>query len=263
MQRRHMIVQMDRVASVEEAVAFRDAGANLIGVALDPDPRFEDARFVSADTAMAIQRAIAPVRVVGLVPSYFYDDSVAQSRARIERILELGPAFVQFYRGVRDELVPMVRAAGVPVIMDDAKLDVDDGAYIEPNDPASWVRGQLEDRAELNPALFHLDVVPNAPDPWLFLTDEALEWPDECPQVADVAAATREFRLLLSLTGVGADTIGPYVQAFPDARGFFARLGPDRMGGAPSSKPEPLLAALQALQAAGAPSRSECGRAGR
>ena len=43
-----MIVQVDRVASVAEAVAFRDAGASLIGVALDRDARFQDERFVSA-----------------------------------------------------------------------------------------------------------------------------------------------------------------------------------------------------------------------
>ena len=49
------IIEVDRVSSVEEAVAFRDAGATLIGVALDPDPCFEDHRFVSPAIAEAIQ----------------------------------------------------------------------------------------------------------------------------------------------------------------------------------------------------------------
>jgi len=59
----------------------------------------------------------------------------------------------------------------------------------------------------------------------------------------------RDLPLLLSLVEVGADTILSYVQAFPDARGFFGRLGPGETSGAPCMDPEPLLAALQAHHA--------------
>jgi len=58
---------------------------------------------------------------------------------------------------------------------------------------------------------------------------------------------TRELPLLLSLMGLTAKTISPYARAFPDARGFFARLSPDEQGGAPSTRPASLLAALRGL----------------
>ena len=249
MQRRDLMVQVDRVASVEEALAFCDAGANLIGVALDRDPRFQDARFVSPETAQAIKRAIAPARLVGHVPTYF-DGAVTPTRDRIERVLALGPDFVQFYRGnPPDELLPMAHAAGIPIIRDGTEIDEGDGAFIDPNDPAAWWRDQLKDCTKLRPILFHLDVIPTMQSPWQFLTDVAPRWLDECPQISDIAAITRDLPFLLSLIGVEPDEIGPYTRAFPDARGFFARLGPDEQGSAFSTEPEPLLAALRSLQA--------------
>jgi len=265
---RGVIVQVDRVASVEEAMAFRDAGASLIGIALDPDPRFADARFVSPATARAIREAIAPARLVGLVPGLPYDDTMAESRARIERVLALGPGFVQFYRSdPPDELVPMVRAAGVPVIKDGPEVDGEHGMFLLPDDPAEFVRWQVQvwrpdgvggwrlppwaadDPAWLRPALCHLDVVTDRTDPWRFLSEEAFEWPEDSVQVADIAAMTRALPLLLSLMGLSAETIGPYVRAFPDAPGFFARLGPDKWSGPRSTQPGPLLAALRVLHA--------------
>jgi hypothetical protein len=245
-----MLMQVDRVASVEEAVAFRDAGANLIGVTLDRDPRFLDDRFVSPETASAIRQAIAPARVVGHVPTYFDDHAVAQTRACIERVLALRPDFIQFYRNnPSDDLLSLVHAANIPIIREGAEIDDDDRAFFGQDDAVAWVRRQLEDRAKLKPMLFHLDVVTNRVDPWRFLVDIAPEWPDECSQVADIAATTRDLPFLLSLMGLSAETISPYVQAFPDVRGFFARLGPDAAGSASFTEPEPLLAALHALQA--------------
>ena len=248
---RGIILQVDRVASVEEALAFRDAGANLIGIAVDPDPgRFRDERFVSPETARAIKQAIAPARLVGLVPYGSYGDNEVEWCTPIRRLLSLGPDFLQFYRGyVPDELVPAVRATGVPVIIDGAEMEDGDGEFVAPDDPVSFFRFYAGLGVALAPVLLHADVIPNYEHSWAFLTDEAPKWPEECLQVRDVAAATRAWPLLLSLTGVRPDEIGPYTQAFPDARGFFARLGPAELTGPPSSRPETVLAALHALQA--------------
>ena len=250
MQANGSTIEVDRVCSVEEAVAFRDAGATLIGVALDPDPRFEDDRFVSPAVAKAIERAILPAQLVGIVPTYFYDET-EQNRARIERVLALKPSFVHFYRGgLEDKLIPMVHATGTPIIRDGAVLDADQGVFIRKDDPAEFVRWQLESAAALKATFYHLDVLTDlAEDPWEVLNGLALDWPEDMPQTADIAACCRDLPLLLSLMEVGADSIGAYTRAFPDARGFFARLGPGELGGAPNSRPEPLLAALRALQA--------------
>ena len=202
------------------------------------------------ETARAIKRAIAPACLVGLVPSLYRDESITQSRDRIERILALKPSFVQFFRdSVPDELVPVILAAGVPVIIDGAEMNEDDHLFVEPDDPVSFFRFWASMGAELHPILLHTEVS-GMVHPWPFLTRTALEWPDECLQIEDVAAATRRFPLLLDLAGVRPDEIGPYVQAFPDARGFFATLGPgpDELQGISSTPLEPLLAALRTLQ---------------
>ena len=238
------------MCSVEEAVAFRDAGATLIGVALDPDPRFGDDRFVSPAVAKAIEQAILPAQLVGIVPTYF-DDAIEQNLTRIERVLALQPNFVHFYRGgLDDKFISIVRATGVSIIRDGAVLESQHGVFINENDPASWVRRWMEDPGEEEAAFYHLDVLTDlADDPWTVLNGVALEWPDEITQTAQIAAICRDLPLLLSLMEVGPDTIGAYTSAFPDARGFFARLGPGELCPAPNSTPEPLLAALQALQA--------------
>lgn len=130
---------MDRVASVAEAEAeaFRDAGATLIGIALDRDPRYQDDRFVSTKTAKAIRAAIAPAHLVGLVPTYFLDATTMPTRERIERVLALRPDYVQFYRGNQpDDLLSMVHAAGVPIIREGAEVDEGHGAFMPPDDPA-------------------------------------------------------------------------------------------------------------------------------
>ena len=245
-----LIIGVDRVASVEEAVAFCNAGATLIGVSLDPDPSFEDTRFVSPSVAKTIQQAIAPARLVGVLPTYFYYPEKAEAHARIERMLALNPDFLHFYRGgLTGELVSLVQAADVPVIRDGAILDADQGVFPDPSDPASFVRKQIEDGTRLDPVLCHLDVLTDmAVDPWIFLNSTAPEQPKNIPQVADITAICRNLPLLLSLMEVGADTIASYVQAFPAARGFFGRLGPGETSGAPCTRPEPLLAALQALK---------------
>ena len=250
MQANGPIIEVDRVCSVEEAVAFRDAGATLIGVALDPDPRFEDHRFVSPAAAEAIRKAILPAQLVGIVPTYF-DDETEQNLTRIERVLALKPSFVHFYRGgLEDELIPMVHATGIPIIRDGAVLDADQGVFIRKDDPAEFVRWQLKGAAALKATLYHLDVLTDlAEDPWEVLNGLALDWPEDMPQTVDIAACCRDLPLLLSLMEVGVDSINAYAGAFPDARGFFARLGPGELCPAPNSRPEPLLAALQALQA--------------
>lgn len=246
-----MIVQVDRVASVGEALAFRDAGANLIGIEIGGDRRFKDGRFVSAEVAEAIRREAMPARLVGLVEGCFQDDSLADSRIRLEQTLALRPDFLQAYSGdFPDELKPLVRSSGVPVIADGASLDAEHGAFIDPAEPARFARDAVSAVADLAPVLFHFDVETDRADPWAFFTGEALEWQDESLQVAHVAAVTRDMPVLLSLMGLSAGTIVPYVRAFSEARGFFARLGREGPPGPPIASPERLLPALRALQAA-------------
>ena len=230
-------------------MAFRDAGATLIGVALDPDSRFGDQRLVSLAVAKAIEQAILPAQLVGMVPTYL-DDTTEQNRARIECVLALEPSSLHFYySGLDDELIFMVHTTDVSIVQDGAVLESQHGVFINENDPASWMRKQVDHPAWEKAAFYHLDVLADlAEDPWTVLNGVALDWPDELTQVADIAACCRDLPLLLSLMDVGPDTIGAYTGAFPDARGFFARLGPGELCPAPNSRPEPLLAALRALR---------------
>lgn len=151
MQGRGLIIEVDRVSSFKEAVAFRDAGATLIGVALDSDPRFGDQRFVSHVVAKKIRKAILPAQLVGIVPNYYYDEET-ESRGRIKRILDFKPAFVHLYRGgLQDEFIPAFHAVGIPIIYDGVGLGSEQGVFIREDDPAWFLRWRLEEVAAMQP----------------------------------------------------------------------------------------------------------------
>lgn len=241
---KRLVIQVDRVASLAEAMRFRDAGADLIGVALEADPRFADDRFVAAEVASSIRDAVGADRTVAILPDTFsYDDL----DARLDRLLALRPGMVQVTRsGLPGGYEEAAWDEGARVLVDGVDMGDTYGSVVEDGDPASYLRDRLRSIEAYRPPFIHVDVAYPNPDPWRFLTEVAPRFPDECLQVAHVAAATREFPLLLNLAGLTPDTVVPFVRAFPDARGFFGRLGPPKGGGATSS-PEDLLAVLRVL----------------
>ena len=191
-----MIIQVDRVASVDEAVAFRNAGANLIGVAVDSNPTYDDDRIVSPHAAISIRDAIAPAKLAGLVPFHWNGD-LDQDRRRLERVFALEPDYIQLYRGSpREELRPLVQAAGIPVIRTGADIADDHGSFLPPDDPAEFIRDQLWNHTVLNPTLFQVEVLTNVGDPWTFLTQTAPEWPDDAPQIADLKGIAQTLPVL-------------------------------------------------------------------
>ena len=242
------IIKVDRIASVSEAVSFQAAGANLIGIELDPNPRFEDTRAVTPELAQQIRTAVAPAGLVGLVPTYFLEDDPSKSRCRIERMVDIRPDYLQVYRGHSlAENWHLICETGIPLIRSGAVIDEDQGMFMPLQDRPGFVRDQLADSFQFKPTLFELEVIPTMVDPWLFLTEEAPHWPDSHPQLADIAEITHDLPFLLSLVGLSPATICPYVRAFPAARGFYAPLGPGDLTGPLCTRPEPLLAALHAL----------------
>ncbi len=96
--------------------------------------------------------------------------------------------------------MPAFRATGISVIKDGAILDSTLGQFIDPDDPASWVRKWVEDPGEEEAGLYHLNALTDlAENPRLILNGVALDWPDELTQVADVAACCRDLPLLAAL----------------------------------------------------------------
>lgn len=245
------LVMVDRVASLEEARLFRHAGASMIGVALDAEVRFEDHRFVTADVARDIRGAIGPEGFVGIMPkSYepatFYD--------RLERLLDLEPGWLQVHSsdanaGLGEYL--RVGEDGLPVIVEGLAMDEDYGAFTPPGDPAKAIRERYGLVAPVSPSLATVDLRGDSADVWRHLSVLAPAAPDEFRedmlQAGHVQAATRELPLLLDLAGVLPRDARAFVQAFPGARGFYARLGPER-GGCTSILPERLLPVLEALR---------------
>ena len=244
-----MILQVDRVSSIEEALLFRDAGANLIGVELDFDHQYGDDRLVSAELAKSIRGAIGPARLVGIVPPLFDDGCIGRKRDRIERVLALEPDFIQFFRGcVPEELHPFVNAAGVSVIVTGGEMSDIGHIWTSPDDPIGFFYGYATMGSALNPVLRRSEIAyGNAP--WEFLTMTAAEPVDgELLRIEDVAAATRAVPLLLDIADVRPHEIVPFVTAFPDAKGFYATLCRENLSQFMSVGPEPLLATLKALQ---------------
>lgn len=83
------LLKVDRVSTPEEAAQLATIGVDVISVAVDPDPRFNDDRTVPDSAVAAIGYAAASAR---LALEISFEEG---SDAPVERVLALAPDFVQ------------------------------------------------------------------------------------------------------------------------------------------------------------------------
>ncbi len=200
------LVKVDRVRSAAEAAALEAAGAGLIGIELDPDPRFADARTSTVAQAAAVRGALRRATLVAAL-------DVAGDPARVVRtIAAVGAGLVQPIRGAIP--APAVRAA-----LDDVGIGiVHAGIEIAHDDDPSWVFSRYGEGA----ALFQADVLPEYRDAWAFLRDRAPEYDEEF-QIADLDELGRQRPLVVGLDFT-PDNVTEVVAALPAVRGIALTL---------------------------------------
>ncbi|AGL18679.1 hypothetical protein [Actinoplanes sp. N902-109] len=204
------MIKVDRVRSVREATAFEQLGAGLIGVALSPDPRFEDSRTLRVEEAAEIGRALrsaAPVAIMEL------DDDPG----RIRRVAgAVGAKLVQ-------PVTVVVPPAEVRAALSDAGIGiVYAGLEIAHDDDPGWIFGDYDATPELGAVLFQAEVLPEFPDSWAFLRDKSPEFEDEF-QIADLNELAAGHPLLVGFDWT-AGNVKDIVAALPEVRGMALTL---------------------------------------
>ncbi|NES16878.1 MULTISPECIES: hypothetical protein [Micromonospora] len=204
------VIKVDRVRSAAEAVAVEELGASLVGVALDPDPRFADERVVSLDLAGEIGKSLSRAKFVVEL------DFRAEPIDALRRAEALRPDLVQPITGT-------VPPADVRAALSRAGIGmVYAGIEIAHDDDPSWVLSRYADTPDLRADLFQVDVLPEYRNSWEFLRDEAPEFEDEF-QVEDLNQLGRDHQLLATFNFT-PHNVAEIVAALPALRGFALTL---------------------------------------
>ncbi|MCM4083520.1 hypothetical protein [Paractinoplanes hotanensis] len=229
------LIKVDRVRSVEEAVTLEKLGADLLGVDLTPDPRFDDGRTVSLEQATAMDGALARATLVPVL-------DLAGDPDRILRIVHaMHSRMVQPVRR-------MVPPADVRARLNDAGVGiVYGGIEIAHDDDPAWVLSDYLDEPGLEASFFQADVLPEYRDSWTFLRDRAPEYEEEF-QIADLDELAGRHPLLVGFDFTPGN-VREIVGALPRVRGLVFTLAEraGRSGVHFHSYPQ-TLATLQALR---------------
>jgi hypothetical protein len=226
------LIKVDRVRSVDEALALENAGADLLGVDLTADPRFDDGRTISVQDAVEIDQALARASLVPVLD--LSDDAgrvVGIAQAVHARMVQ--PA----RRAVPPaEVLARLSDAGIGIVYG--------GIEIAHDDDPSWV---LSDFTGVQASFFQADVLPEYRDSWAFLRDRAPEYEDEF-QIADLDDLAAAHPMLVGLD-FNPDNIRAIVDTLPHVRGLVFTLAERaRRGGVRYHSYLDTIAALRALQ---------------
>ena len=203
------LINVSRVRSVAEATALEGLGVDLIGVAVDPDPRFDDDRTVTVEEAAAIGARLGRATLIVTLRLGDVAPALRVLGATGARLVEPVAATIPQAK-VRSAL----REAGVGIVYAGIEISHDD-------DP-SWVFSRYADIPDLNATYFHADVLPEYRDSWAFLRDRSPEYPDEF-QIGDLEELATTYPMLVGLDFT-PDNIQEIVAGVPSARGLAITL---------------------------------------
>lgn len=180
------VIKIDRVRTSAEAEMIEALGATMIGVSLHPDPRFQDDRIISVESALAIKRSLKGAKYVGELDFFNYP---AQS-LEIARTVEFDYVQPQDGRALPADLRHALRVAGMGVIYANIEVSHDD-------DPA-WILSRYEDEIDLDAAYFQISLLSEYEDSWHFLTHESPDYEEEI-QVEDINQLSQQHNVLVVL----------------------------------------------------------------
>jgi len=180
------LIKVDRVRSADEAAALERLGADLLGIDLAPDPRFDDGREMSVEGAAEIDRVLERATLVPVL-------DLSADPGRILRVA----------RAVRARMVQSSRRAVPPADVRAALSDagigiVYAGIEIAHDDDPGWVLSDYTGERDLGVSFFQADVLPEYRDSWAFLRDRSPEFEDEF-QIADLDGLAAEQPLVVGL----------------------------------------------------------------
>ncbi|MEU4238633.1 hypothetical protein [Actinoplanes sp. NPDC026619] len=205
------LIKVDRVRAADEAVALEKLGADLLGVDLTPDPRFDDGREIPVEQAVGIYAVLERATLVPMM-------DLADDPDRILRIANsLHARFVQpVGRAVPPAIVrAALSEAGIGIVYG--------GVEIAHDDDPGWVFSDYTAEQDLGASFFQADVLPEYRDSWAFLRDRAPEYEDEF-QIADLDQLASEYPLVVGFDFTPGN-VREILGALPRVRGLVLTLG--------------------------------------
>jgi hypothetical protein len=204
------VIKVDRVRSADEAATLEKLGADLLGVDLTSDPRFDDGRGIPVEQAVAMDGVLQRAT---LVPTL----DLADDPGRILRIVQAMHA--RMVQPVGRTVPPaVVRAAlseaGIGIVYG--------GIEIAHDDDPGWVLSDFTGERDLGVSFFQVDVLPEYRDSWAFLRDRSPEYVDEF-QIADLDDLATEYPLVVGLDFT-PDNVREVLGALPHVRGLVLTL---------------------------------------
>jgi len=178
----------------------------MVGVALGPDPRFDDDRAVPVEAAAEIGKSL---RLATLVAAMDLDGDPG----RVLRIAgTVGAGLVQSVTGAVPpaEVRAALAGAGIGLVLA--------GVEIAHDDDPSWVLSRYAEVPGLGTVLFQADVLGEYRDSWRFLREESPAYPEEF-QIDDLNELGRDAGLVATLDFTPAN-VTEIVAALPGIRGI-------------------------------------------
>jgi hypothetical protein len=227
------LVKVDRVRSVDEAVAVERLGAGMVGVALGPDPRFDDDRVVPVEVATEIGQALRQATLVAAM-------DLGGDPGLVLRVAgTVGAGLVQSVNGVVPPVAVRAALAGAGIGIVLAGLE------IAHDDDPSWVLSRYADVPDLGAVLFQADVLGEYRDSWRFLREESPAYPEEF-QIEDLNGLGQQGDLVATLDFTPAN-VAEIVATLPGIRGVALPLAGKARAGVHAFGFDEAVAVLRAL----------------
>ena len=200
------IIKVDRVQSVSEAIQLEKVGANIIGVSLSKNARFNDNRNITLNTAFSIGQSLTNAK-------YAIEVDFNWELKRIVKLAkELRVDFIQ----PNDHNIPDAKyiralaAEGIQIIYPHIE--------VSHNSDPSWILSRFEGKKQLNAAYFQLDIFSDySDDAWQFIKYESPEYPEEI-QIDDINRLAEQWSLLLCFNYTEGNII-EILDTFSSAKG--------------------------------------------
>lgn len=162
-----LIKKVGRVKSIAEATMLEEIGANLIGVSLSDNFKFDDERIVTEEIALSIRKVLKKAKIFGEIS---IDNDISHIIKLVKRldfnyIQPVGQSIPSLE--LREELFK----ENIGIIYSNIEVSHDE-------DP-SWILSRYLDEKNLNASFFQLDLLPEYENSWQFLTKESPKYPEE------------------------------------------------------------------------------------
>ncbi|MBC9914050.1 hypothetical protein [Chitinophaga varians] len=201
------LLKVDRVATVEEAMALEQLGVDLITVSVMEDVRFPDTRSVDIPTALAIRNALQHCKLIIEFP---HDVRAIDT---VPILNEISPVCVQYngYGLPGDDFIHEMQRRGLSIIYA--------GIEASHDDDGSWVAGfHNEASRELNRVYLQIDLIPEYNDSWDYLKQEAWKYSDSLQQ-EDILEIGEKFPLLVT-TDIDAFNVREIIEELHTVEGI-------------------------------------------